>query len=234
MRTSPPNSSACANTSCDSDGTTACGHPGRRALRSPLAVILFLAISVGGAAGDLLSKHYVFEGLLNDPTLVRHAERFRAAFRAEYDSEPTSREVLHQFQRPVLPRVKFTLSANPGVVFGWSMPRWAVAIATIITMVLVGVFFATSDRNAWAIHAALACILAGAMGNLYDRLFSRIVPAGAEAICRSVRDFIDCSELYYPWVFNVADVLLVVGVGILALHWVITERKRKAAVRAAA
>ena len=49
--------------------------------------------------------------------------------------------------------------------------------------------------------------------------------AGIEPIRYHVRDFIDCSEVPLPlgfryvWIFNVADVLLVVGVGILLVHW---------------
>ena len=64
-------------------------------------------------------------------------------------------------------------------------------------------------------HAALAFILAGALGNLYDRLFGAVSIPGFEPIRYQVRDFIDCSELYYRWVFNVADMLLVIGVAML-------------------
>ena len=45
-----------------------------------------------------------------------------------------------------------------------------------------------------------------------------------DPILRNVRDFIDCSDLGYPWVFNVADVLLVIGVAILGLHWFFVDR----------
>ena len=38
---------------------------------------------------------------------------------------------------------------------------------------------------------------------------------------RQVRDFLDLSDIGYPWVFNVADVLLVAGVGILMIAWAV-------------
>ena len=160
--------------------------------------------------------------MLNDPELVVRAQ----AFRREYGALAGPREVLHQFDRKVFPGVHFTLSANPGIVFGLSMPRWAVAAATLVTVGLVGWFFATSDRTDRLLHLSLALILGGALGNLYDRLFSRISPLGMEPILRNVRDFINCKDLYYPWIFNLADVFLVAGVIGLAIHWLVTERRR--------
>ena len=77
------------------------------------------------------------------------------------------------------------------------------------------------------LHVALAFVLAGALGNLYDRLWSQVRLPGDGVIKYEVRDFIDCSGLYYPWVFNVADVLLVVGVAMLLLHSFLAERKAK-------
>jgi signal peptidase II len=187
-------------------------------------VVLFLAVSAGGLAADLLTKHFVFSSMLSDSALEQKAQ----AFRREYGDRADTRDVLHQFDREVCPGMRFTLSANPGIVFGLSMPRWAVAIATLITVGLVGVFFATSDRTDRLVHLALACVLGGALGNLYDRLYSRVAPLGMDPILRNVRDFINCRDLYYPWIFNVADVLLVVGVIGLAVHWLIGERKRAA------
>ena len=195
--------------------------PQRWALRSPMAVVVFVSLVLGGLAADLASKHWVFQSLLSDPALIARAEQVRACH-----VEPDTKAVLHEFRRNVGWGVSFTLSANPGVVFGWPLPPWAVVIATIVTVVLVCLFFATSDRGAWAVHLSLAFILAGALGNLYDRLFSEIAPLSMEPIRRNVRDFIDCSDLYYPWVFNVADVLLVVGVVVLALNAIVAEVAR--------
>ncbi|MCD6365415.1 MAG: signal peptidase II, partial [Planctomycetes bacterium] len=198
------------------------------AMRSPQAFLVFTAITAAGLAGDLLSKHYVFKSLLNDPCLTAVAHQTLRRHGGQLATE----QVLRIFQRPLLAGVKITLSTNPGVVFGLRMPSWAVLIATAVTFILVGMFFAASDRRAHSVHVALACILSGALGNLYDRLFSSVAPLDMPPIERNVRDFIDCSALYYPWVFNVADMLLVAGVALLALHWITAERRRKAGARA--
>lgn len=205
----------------------------RPALRSGKAIGLFVAAALVGLAADLLSKHYVFESLLNDPDLLARAEVRRQAA-GETDAQAATQFVLHEFQRPLWGGVRLTLSTNPGVVFGWSMPPWAVVASTILTVALIGWFFATSDRGARLLHLAMAFILAGALGNLYDRLFSNVAPLDMEPIRRNVRDFIDCSQLHYPWVFNIADVLLVVGVGIIALHWILGARREKKARKSTA
>lgn len=204
--------------SCDSDFGVS---KDRWAGRSVPAILVFLTITVAALAADLLSKHYVFESYLNDSVLITKAKRECD----KYHQPPTSRQILYQFQKTVFWKVKFTLSTNPGVVFGWAMPRWAVAAASVFTIILVGFFFATSDRKAWPLHLALACILSGALGNLYDRFFSSVSPLGMTPILCNVRDFIDCSDLYYPWVFNIADVLLVIGVTVLAIQWIREKRQ---------
>ncbi|MDP7636504.1 MAG: signal peptidase II [Phycisphaerae bacterium] len=207
----------------------------QRALRSPLAVIVFAAVVLVSLAGDLLTKHYVFQTLLDDPQLPWRIEQIRHAA-PKTTGRPDVREMLHMLDlhRQICPGVKFTLSANPGAVFGTVMHesqtvhRLIVGLATAATTVLVLYFFGTSGRRAWGLHVSMAFILAGALGNLYDRLFSSISLPVVAPIRHNVRDFIDCSEIGYPWVFNVADMLLVVGVGVLALRWIISGRKQKA------
>jgi signal peptidase II len=53
---------------------------------------------------------------------------------------------------------------------------------------------------------ALGLVIGGAIGNLIDR-----VRFGA------VADFLDFSRLYFPWVFNVADSAITIGVLLLIL-----------------
>lgn len=204
------------------------------AFRSAAAIGLFVVLMVLGLAADLASKHYVFDSLLNDPGLVADAEDFRR--NPHFTRTPaTTREVLNQFNRELCWDIELTLDTNPGVVFGWPMPPWAVIASTVLTVGLVGWFFAASDRRAWSMHLAMAFILAGALGNLYDRLFSHVAPLGMEPIERNVRDFINCKKACgYPWVFNIADVLLVVGVAVIALNWVLAAVREHKARKASA
>ena len=202
------------------------------AFRSPAAIIIFLAAAAGGLTADLLTKQQVFESLLADPRVAPRVVRLRVQCGPDLTTHQAI-VLLRQeglLQRRVAPGVRFTLSTNPGVVFGWRMPQWAVIIATVLTLALVGYFFSSSDRTARAVHLALGLILGGAVGNLYDRMFGEVALVGlpaAEPIRRQVRDFIDCSGLYYPWVFNVADALLVVGVALLIVRWWSADRHAK-------
>ncbi|HDY65771.1 MAG TPA: signal peptidase II [Phycisphaerae bacterium] len=208
--------------------------PGRehRAISSGPAVALFLLIVAFGAAADLLSKHLVFERLLDDPAIEREV-------RENYLSDPLpERDRTQEFSRAVLQKLhiqericfglSFTLSVNPGVVFGFDrIPIWIVNIITICMILFVLIFFAASPRRARWMHVALALILGGAIGNLYDRVACKVVLPGLTPIQNHVRDFIDCSDLGYRYIFNVADIWLVAGVIMILLHWVWLERKTK-------
>ncbi len=194
-------------------------------MHCPRAIFLFVSLAAVGLTGDLLSKHYVFKSMLADPSLPERIEAIQTMSKRKLDS----REILNflRIQREVWGDVKFTLSTNPGVIFGLPMPRLAIAGATVLTIALVVYFFAASDGRAYWLQAAMALILGGALGNFYDRLLVKVfLPvAGIEPIRYHVRDFVDCSAVPLPfgfryvWIFNVADVLLVIGVGILLIQW---------------
>jgi len=187
----------------------------RRAMQSPAAVVVFVLLTAATLAGDLWSKHAAFDSLLSDPALQARAETYLdiAGPRA------TPEAVLHTYTRPVAPGVHFTLSLNPGVAFGWRIPRLLVGAATVVTVAAACWFFATAPAGAWLLHVGLAMLLGGALGNFYDRLLAEVTVPPFEPIRHHVRDFIDCSGLYYPWVFNLADAWLVIGVALLVIHW---------------
>lgn len=190
-----------------------------RAIRYPKTIVLFFLIASTGLAADLLSKHLVFQSMLTDDALNTKLQAYDRAFERRYNRPPTTEEVLYQFQKTFVGKVKFTLSTNPGIVFGLRLNKAIVATTTVITVIIIGGLFVTSPAKAKLMHTSMAIIVAGALGNLYDRLFAVVQPDGYEPINGQVRDFIDCSGLYYPWIFNIADILLVVGVGVLALLW---------------
>ena len=205
------------------------------AASNPSAIILFAILCLGSLAGDLLSKHYTFKSMLADDQLPQRVENLRRMYEGRNLAEPSARQMLHllEIQRDILPGVKFSLSTNPGVVFGLPMPRLIVAGITVFTISLVIYFFATAPSRAYWTHAALAMILGGAAGNLYDRIFSKVVlPSLADnPISYHVRDFIDCSGIPLPfgfryvWIFNLADAFLVAGVAILMVCWLFASRR---------
>ncbi len=164
-------------------------------------------------AADLVSKQVVFDTLLASPDTQARAEAIhRALVDSGKDAPP--KQILHQLQlsRQGPLKTRITLSTNPGVVFGLRLPRLAVLAMTIVTMGLIGAFFAFSHVRAYWSQTAFGLILAGAIGNLYDRLFAVVTVPGMEPIRYQVRDFLDFSQWGYPWIFNIADVWLVAGV----------------------
>ena len=215
-------------------------------MRSFGAVGFFVALTAIALAADLLSKHYVFQHLM--PTQEALAERIEqiqtgALADPQLARKLDSREMLHylDLRQHVCPGLDLVLSVNKGAVFGMELHgsggvhRLIVSLATLIVTVLMAWWFATSHYRAWCVHVSTALILAGALGNLYDRLASCISLPGMDPILYNVRDFIDCSSIPLPgfrwvWVFNVADVWLVVGVGLMMLHWLVAmfaARKHK-------
>jgi lipoprotein signal peptidase len=104
---------------------------------------------------------------------------------------------------------------NRGALFGWGGGRsdgqdLNTLFALVSFIAAVGItYWSTrpSTRRDWLLCAALGLILAGTLGNLYDRL-----------VFSGVRDFLHWYR-YFDWpVFNIADCCLVIGAGLLLAH----------------
>lgn len=98
-----------------------------------------------------------------------------------------------------------TLVLNPGAAFGLLAGRTWVFVGTAC-IVTVGVVYAQFRvaREQILIRLALGMIGGGALGNLYDR-----VTLG------TVVDYVDVR--LWPYVFNFADSMIVIGVGLLLI-----------------
>ena len=111
---------------------------------------------------------------------------------------------------PVLPFFSLTGVLNPGVSFGMLRADTAFGRTMLILFALVVVsalawWARTAERRLTAV--ALGLVMGGAVGNnLIDRI--RL---------GHVIDFLDFSGLHFPWVFNVADSAISVGVALLLL-----------------
>jgi signal peptidase II len=145
----------------------------------------FLILLVVLVAGDLASKHAVFDHLRGYDVIdgTRHIDVVDGFFR-------------------------LTVVRNQGVTFGLGQglgPIWAVL--NIVAIVVLAVVYWRTRREQRFQAVALILVLAGAVGNLYDRLRFGWV-----------RDFLDVYVGRHHWPpFNVADASIVVGVVILAL-----------------
>ncbi len=120
---------------------------------------------------------------------------------------------------PVLPVFRLTLVWNRGVSFNLlraddATGRWLLVLFALAIVCALGVWARKTVRPLTA--AALGLIIGGAVGNnLIDR-----VRFGA------VADFLDFSSLHFPMVFNLADAAINVGVALLLLDFLRTERTR--------
>lgn len=104
---------------------------------------------------------------------------------------------------------------NSGAAFG--MFQGASAVFTILAFVVIAAilyYYPRVERADWTLRLAMAMQLAGALGNLIDRLLFKGM----------VTDFISVGT--FP-VFNVADASISVGVVILLLGAWFKERKEK-------
>ncbi len=150
---------------------------------------LFCALAVGGAAFDLLTKYYVF-ATVGEP------------------GDPGA-------HRPLIGTVlELRTSFNKGALWGWgnALPHSSLIFASLSILAAVAICYwlfvagAAIDRR---LTIALGLIMAGALGNCYDRI-----------VHGHVRDFVHFSvrEIGFDFpIFNFADNLLVAGAAMLML-----------------
>jgi signal peptidase II len=106
---------------------------------------------------------------------------------------------------------------NRGFSFGLlqapnDLVRWGMVLFSVAVAVLLALWARRSGRLMTA--AGLGCVIGGALGNAVDR-----------ARFGAVVDFIDVQRLgFFPWIFNVADVAINVGVALLLLDSLRRER----------
>lgn len=98
---------------------------------------------------------------------------------------------------------------NRGVSFGLlradqDLIRWALTAFSFGVATWLVTWARTTDRP--MMGYGLGLVIGGAVGNAIDRIrFGAVV------------DFFDVSRLYFPWVFNVADSAITLGVILLLL-----------------
>ena len=142
-----------------------------------------------------------------------------AWFVADYFSKLWALETLgNGVVMRLTPWMDFKLAFNKGAAFslfadgsGWQ--RWFfMGIATVIGLWLC--YALLFERTNALTRLAYASILGGAIGNLYDRILHG-----------KVVDFISwhIGNAYWP-TFNVADVGICVGVGLLVIAWLVEGR----------
>jgi signal peptidase II len=180
-------------------------------VRSPVALLCFAGTAVVGVVVDLWSKAAAVEHLKGGGVI-----RF-------------------------IPRlVQFEYTENHGAVFGLGQGQQALFLVVSVAAIAFLVWlFATSGRSRFY-QLVLGMLLAGVIGNMYDRLtfgYVRDMIHGLpnvywpEWVVRMMpaawRPPIGQTMEVFPWIFNVADSLLCVGVFLMIVYSFVSERQRK-------
>ncbi len=129
------------------------------------------------------------------------------------------------------PLFNLTWVENRGVsfgLFGDGSGRWALSAFSIAVSGILGWWALRADRR--LLITAIGLIMGGALGNVIDRIrFGFVV------------DFLDVSgphfllgtfKVNFPWIFNVADSAITIGVVLLILDSVRAERPAKVGLAA--
>ena len=121
--------------------------------------------------------------------------------------------------------LNFAYAENTGVAFSMlddhgASGRWGLSVVAMIAGSLVLYFFWRTPRSDDRIMGALALLLACIIGNVTDRLRLGFVV-----------DFIDVQfgSWHYP-TFNVADMSIVIGAGLLILDMFLSKRRQNSEV----
>lgn len=129
----------------------------------------------------------------------------------------TSFHLASRSPAPLWGPLQLNLSFNNGVSFGFlrgdaPWTPYALAAFALAVSLALAIWVLRAQRPLTVV--AIGFVMGGAVGNLVDR-----IARGA------VVDFIDASALHFPWVFNLADSAINVGVVLLLLDSVIPQPK---------
>ena len=194
------------------------------AWRSPRAWFILILVVVVGLTADLVSKDWAFRTVAGNPVILDYEEVVSGRGQVPF----------HEGVRAVPPDLlDFRLVLNRGAVFGIGQgQRFAFVMFTMVAIVVaISVFGWWTRSRAVVAHVAIGLILAGGLGNLYDRL-----------MIGAVRDFLNLlprrdlpfgiswpqgDTHVFPWVFNIADVELLVGMSLLLIYVHLSDRKAR-------
>ncbi len=129
--------------------------------------------------------------------------------------------------------ISLCITYNRGIAYGIGndSPTWAklaVIIATAVLMlILTVVFFKMDDTRTFA-KVAIVLIVAGGVGNLFDRLYYRVWDPSTAVVnplvADGVRDMVDLSRFGFA-VCNFADFFISIGAVLLVLSLLFFDKE---------
>jgi signal peptidase II len=117
----------------------------------------------------------------------------------------------------IIPGVfNITMVRNTGVsfgLFGGGEARWALTVFSLLVSAFLVWWATRTDRR--ILISAIGLVIGGAIGNAIDRIqYGYVV------------DFLDFSDTgLFPWVFNIADAAITVGVALLFIDGFLSDRR---------
>jgi len=189
--------------------------------RSPPALARLLLVAAGGLALDLWTKVWSFRELVYSQATL-----------------PDGSVLVQSHTNVLIPGwLQFHCTANQGAVFGLGQGnRWLFVLVSVLAIGFLLYLFATSSPRQRVYQVIVGMLLAGVLGNLYDRLLfgyvrdmifilpGRTWPAWLANALPSSWSW--TRGQIFPWIFNVADALLCVGVALMLAYAVLTGRYR--------
>ena len=127
----------------------------------------------------------------------------------------------------LLPFLELTYTHNPGVAFGMGQDGgwWAgiafLGIPVVVAIIILNWLRKLEPEEKW-LAVGLSMVLGGAGGNIIDRVMH------TDDIKRGVVDFIHVyigSNDYFPWIFNIADAMISIGVVLILFYEIFLRRK---------
>ncbi len=207
----------------DSQTATPDPKPIRSATTRPPkgAFVVFLVVVAFALTLDLTSKWLTFS---YEPTKL-----FDSMFRDEIAQRWVLVGAVER-EKVVVPKIlDLKATTNEGAIFGLGQGnRWLFVVVSFFAIAFVLGMFRFGGGNRWD-RLLLALLLAGILGNMYDRLvygyvrdmfflFPNVAWPGDWRVPLIDYPSADAGRLVFPYIFNVADVCLVCGVTLLMIR----------------
>jgi len=200
-------------------------NPVKRVSARPLVpLLLFVSIMSFVLGVDMLIKYWSFENVAG------------SAVQLQAGARNVPQQIPYHDAKQVIPSIlSLRLTLNTGAIFGIGKgAQWFFVGVSVIATAFICFLFWRSAVKAYWVHICYAMILGGALGNMYDRV-----------VYYAVRDMFwlfpgvhlpfglnwpGGNTDLYPWLFNVADAALIVGVLTLMLlvQWDDRQQRKSA------
>ncbi len=189
-------------------------------LRSPSAVSRFLLVAAAGMVLDLWTKHLAFAKLL----ISLH----------RYPNGKYAVEKSHTHQ--LIPDwLHLEVTVNQGAVFGIGQGQRLLflSVSTLAVLFLAYLFLSSKPKQ-WFYQIVLGMLLAGVLGNVYDRWTFGFVRDMVHALPGWPNPLVGIFpgwKYVFPWIFNIADTLLCMGVALMLVYTLFVPQRPEPATK---